>query len=124
MKRMTLLMSLLFVCGEGFSQPYDPVADPGAVFVSGEARFSLLACFPVRMEWSPTSLLAAAQAGNRISLAHANAGKEPDRLRTALPRVKADITAMHIDPVVRSKVLRHLAGIGEQARRTGHGMDH
>ncbi len=47
-----LLAVLLLLTGLFFARDYDPVADPNAVVVSGNARFTVLTPRVVRMEWA------------------------------------------------------------------------
>lgn len=61
-------------------------------------------------EWSPEVLVAAAQTGNRMSITPANAEKEIEHLRAALPKVKEEIAGLKIDPAVLARVLNHLTG--------------
>lgn len=63
-------------------------------------------------EWSPDSLVYAAQTGNRISIRPADAMKELAQLYENLPEVIKQIQALDIGRDVRNKVLNHLSGIG------------
>jgi hypothetical protein len=63
-------------------------------------------------EWSPDTLVCAAQTGNRISINPADATKELSQLRQDLPEVIQQIRALDIDLDVRNRVLNHLSCIG------------
>ena len=52
MKRLLLAAFLLALICPAFAQ-YDPVADPAAQVVAGNARFTVLTDRMIRMEWSP-----------------------------------------------------------------------
>ena len=54
MKKMLLVAVLLSMACAAFAQ-YDPVADPAAQVVAGNARFTVLTDRLVRMEWSPSA---------------------------------------------------------------------
>jgi len=64
-------------------------------------------------EWSPESLIAAAQTGNRMSIAPARAMEELHGLRAALPKVREEIAAMNIDTTLKARVLEHIRGTEE-----------
>jgi alpha-glucosidase (family GH31 glycosyl hydrolase) len=64
-------------------------------------------------EWSPEHLIAAAQTGNRMSVAPARAAEELYGLRAALPKVREEIAAMKIDSTLKARVLEHLRGTEE-----------
>lgn len=51
MKKLLLIAAMLFMCCITRAQD-NPVADPEAVVVSGNARFTLLTSRLVRMEWA------------------------------------------------------------------------
>jgi alpha-glucosidase (family GH31 glycosyl hydrolase) len=50
-----LLLVLSTASASVSAEPLEPKADPGAVVVSGQARFTVLTPHLVRLEWSPTS---------------------------------------------------------------------
>ena len=52
MKRFLLAAFLVALICPAFAQ-YDPVADPAAQVVAGNARFTVLTDRMIRMEWSP-----------------------------------------------------------------------
>ena len=64
-------------------------------------------------EWSPEILVSAAQTGNRMGAAPAKANEELSGLRAALPRVREEVGALKIDPLLKRRVLEHLRGIEE-----------
>jgi len=64
-------------------------------------------------EWSPESLIAAAQTGNRMSIAPARAMEELHGLRAALLKVREEIAAMNIDTNLKARVLEHIRGTEE-----------
>jgi alpha-glucosidase len=62
-------------------------------------------------EWSPEILVSAAETGNRMSIAPADADKELKGLTAALPKVKEEIAALKIDALLKARVLEHLGKI-------------
>ncbi len=52
MNRPGLLLLLVLATTAGLAQPLDPVADPRAVVVASDARFTVLTPSLIRMEWS------------------------------------------------------------------------
>ncbi len=51
-----LALFLLLVCCSGSHAQYDPLADPRAVVIAGNARFTMLTPGVVRMEWAENGL--------------------------------------------------------------------
>lgn len=82
------------------SQAYDPVADPGAVVVSGSARFTVLTPRVVRMEWSPDG-----QFEDRASLAFVNR-------RLPVPQFSVERRHGRLEIRTEALVLRYLEDTG------------
>jgi len=62
-------------------------------------------------EWSPDTLVAAVQTGNRMELRPANAGKEVRDLRLLIPAVERALPGLAIPDSVRTRVRAHLSTI-------------
>jgi hypothetical protein len=59
-------------------------------------------------EWSPESLVQAAQVGHRLSLWPERATSELDALQKQLPQIQKEIEALTIPASVKEKALQHL----------------
>ncbi|MDZ7261917.1 MAG: DUF4968 domain-containing protein, partial [candidate division KSB1 bacterium] len=52
MKQFHILLILLFLSFSLFAQEYNPVADPKAMVISGQTRFTVLTPRVIRLEWA------------------------------------------------------------------------
>jgi hypothetical protein len=60
-------------------------------------------------EWSPDSLVAAAQTGNRATIRPASAAREFARLQRELPKLLAEIGALEIGAPLARRIVNHCA---------------
>ena len=62
-------------------------------------------------DWSPDSLVKAAQTGERLRLHPETAVAELETLQQSIPQVVQDINAMDADRALIERALRHLGGL-------------
>jgi hypothetical protein len=87
--------------------PLDAV--PGIIARLTSAMQVLNGAWP--KDWSPESLIRAAQTGERISLNPQSAQQELEQLQNVAPKVVSDVESMKADRALKDRALRHLEGM-------------
>jgi alpha-glucosidase len=84
-------------------------AAPGKIARVTAAMHILNGAWP--KDWSPESLIRAAQTGERMRLRPESAQQELAELQESAAKITSDINAMQADAALKERALRHLEGI-------------